>query len=404
MGDDQRRGGSDENVGPGATYKIFDIMSDLLDKLKLLNFEQNFIDVNGMKPIPKHYFAMPTNPGEQFYTFTSLCAWLINVTGKSFDMPQEFDDPNATISRILDKARSFGTNTDFPPNKLKSGSGPHVCMLLDKFAENALKSTKFSWEKPLYESEDEEDDEVVHQEDDAELKLEKIEDDLAAADDSDDDADVFLDLNSTAKAGKEVSKENQIMLSNTSSEQWRLEIERVTPSLKVTVRSDNKDWRAHVEQMNTHKVGIETTFAQSKQQLGKMQAEIQKTLEKISSREKYINGQLENLVQDYRNVQERFAQSKEKYKQGSSGVTERSRSLAEVSEELEKVKIEMEEKGSSMTDGAPLVKIKQTLGKLKTETTQMDIRIGVIEHVLRQAHFKDKTFGISTGGIKQNVY
>merc|ERR1719427_2360845 len=230
--------------------------------------------------------------------------------------------PMPLFPGFLDEARSFGINTDFPPNKLKSGSGPHVCMLLDKFAENALKSTKFSWGKPLYENEEEE-DEVVQQEDDAELKLDKIEDDLAAADDSDDDVDVFLDLNSTAQARKEVSKQNQIMLSNTSSEQWRLEIERVTPSLKVTVRSDNKDWRAHVEQMNTHKIGIETTFAKSKQQLSKMQAEIQKTLEKIGSREKYINGQLENLVQDYRNVQERFAQSNEKYRQGSSGVTER---------------------------------------------------------------------------------
>lgn len=72
-------------------------------------------------------------------------------------------------------------------------------------------------------------------------------------------------------------------------------------------------------------------------------------------------------------------------------MTERTRLLLEVTEELEKVKQEMEEKGSSMTDGAPLVKIKQSLTKLKQETVQMDIRIGVVEHTLLQSKLKEKS-------------
>ncbi|EHB13299.1 Intraflagellar transport protein 57-like protein [Heterocephalus glaber] len=80
--------------------------------------------------------------------------------------------------------------------------------------------------------------------------------------------------------------------------------------------------------------------------------------------------------------------ARERYQQGSGGVTERTRLLAEVTEELEKVKQEMEEKGSSMTDGAPSVKIKQSLTKLKQETIQMDIRIGVVEHILLQSKLK----------------
>jgi hypothetical protein len=54
----------------------------------------------------RHYFALQTNTGEQFYAFTSLCAWLIRKTGKRFEQHQEFDDPNATISKILDSLRS----------------------------------------------------------------------------------------------------------------------------------------------------------------------------------------------------------------------------------------------------------------------------------------------------------
>ena len=69
---------------------------------------------------------------------------------------------------------------------------------------------------------------------------------------------------------------------------------------------------------------------------------------------------------------------KGKYNQGSGGVTSLARELAQISEELESVKAEMDQRGSSMTDAAPLVKIKQALTRLKAESTQMEIRLGVV--------------------------
>ncbi|XP_071958579.1 intraflagellar transport protein 57 homolog [Antedon mediterranea] len=84
--------------------------------------------------------------------------------------------------------------------------------------------------------------------------------------------------------------------------------------------------------------------------------------------------------------------AKEQYnRQASGGVTERTKILAEISEELDKIKVEMEEKGSSMTDGSPLVKIKQALQRLKNEILQMDIRIGTVEHTLLAGKLKDKS-------------
>ncbi len=40
---------------------------------------------------------------------------------------------------------------------------------------------------------------------------------------------------------------------------------------------------------------------------------------------------------------------------------------------------------------APVVKIKQSLTKLKQEIVQMDVRIGVVEHTLLQAKLKEKS-------------
>ncbi|CAK8673516.1 intraflagellar transport protein 57 homolog [Clavelina lepadiformis] len=395
---DARRGEDDER-GPGEVYRMFDIMSDLIEKLKLLNYEEHFLKKNNIKSIARHYFAISTNPGEQFYVFTSLCAWLINVAGRPFDMPQEYDDPNATISNILDEVRRLGVGTDFPPSKLKTGSGEFVCYILDQLATCALESTQFYWNKPVYPEEEQNEDENIEVEDQGELKLDEVETEAVnAADDSDEEGGgaPFFDLGSSlSKTGKSFPKQSEIMHSTTNADDWKLEVERVTSSLKVTIRTDNKDWRNHTDQMHQYKVGIEKSLADAKPQLDKLQEEIKRTLEKIASREKYINNQLEQKVHEYRSAQDRLAEANEKYKKASGGATEYSRTLAELTEELEGVKLEMEERGNSMTDGAPLVKIKQTLSRLKTESIQMGIRIGVIEHVLMQARMRDKTSDIN---------
>lgn len=40
---------------------------------------------------------------------------------------------------------------------------------------------------------------------------------------------------------------------------------------------------------------------------------------------------------------------------------------------------------------APLVKIRQSLTKLKQEAAQMDVRVGVVEHTLLQSQLKERS-------------
>ncbi|XP_013994611.1 intraflagellar transport protein 57 homolog [Salmo salar] len=395
MVDDNRRG--DDERGPGAAYQMFVVMEDLLDKLKLLDYEEEVLAKHNMKPLSRHYFAssayMPSNPGEQFFMFTIIASWLINAAGRPFEQPQEYDDPNATVSNILSQLRAFGGLVDFPPSKLKAGSGEHVCYVLDRLAEEALKERVFSWRRPNYPTEEMEEESVM--EDDAELTLSKVEEEMTEEPDDYEEENVMdleaLKSRSNQSEARLSSKPDNILESNMDAAEWNLEVERVLPQLKVTIRTDHKDWRIHVDQMHQHKDGIKSSLKEAKGYLDKLQEEIGKTLEKVGSREKYINNQLEHLIQDYRSAQSKLSEARECYKQGSGGVTERTRVLAEITEELEKVKQEMEEKGSSMSDGAPVVKIKQSLTKLKQEIVQMDIRIGVVEHTLLQAKLKEKS-------------
>ncbi|KAJ7323375.1 Intraflagellar transport protein 57 [Desmophyllum pertusum] len=365
-----RRGGdaAADNASMGYMLTVV-TMEEVLEKLKLLDYETDFCKQMGFRPLSRHYFAMATNPGEQFFTFTSLSAWLLTCCGRSFEQPQEYDDPNATVSNILDELKKLGVVADFPPAKLKTGSGEQVCYVIDKLADEALKVKNFVWQKPQHEQEDFE--EETMEDDEAELTLNKVEEEMKDIADS--------------------SKPDSVMESTIDAAEWKLEVERVLPLLKVHIRTDNKDWRTHYEQMQQHSEGIKSSLTETKGHLDKLHHEISRTLEKISSREKYINNQLEHLLQEFRSLQDSLAETKERYKQGSGGVTELTKSLSQITEELESVKAQMDERGTNMTDAGPLVRIKQALTRLKQEVQQMEVRIGVVEHSLLVAKIRDRS-------------
>ena len=75
---------------------------------------------------------------------------------------------------------------------------------------------------------------------------------------------LFLFCSSIPKDAMDASRPEEIMESTVDPNEWKLEVERVTPSLKVHIRTDNKDWRTHVDQMHTHRDGINTAMSEAK--------------------------------------------------------------------------------------------------------------------------------------------
>lgn len=149
------------------------------------------------------------------------------------------------------------------------------------------------------------------------------------------------------------------MTSDINAAAWKTEVERVMPQLKVTIKSDNKDWRAHVEQMTSYQNSIGDLLTNTQKHLDKLHQDISKTLEKVESREKYVNTQLDNIVSEFRQKQDKLAATNESYKESSSTVVELTRKLATLTDELDNIKAQMDERGNRMTDSQPLVKIKQ---------------------------------------------
>lgn len=386
--------GADDDVSPGLAYVPFIEMEALSNKLKLLNYESEYLLKWRMKPLSRHYFAIATNSGEQFHSFTMLSAWLIQQAGLMFDKPEEHDDPNAIISSIMNQLRKFGYEVNFGLNKIKAGSGEHVVYALSKFADEALKSKKFSWKNPDYP--EEQADEEAARDEDAELDLNKIEEDMLKQNLEDfEDEEQILNMEGLSKMNimtknLQENKPEEILESNTDATEWKLEVERVLPQLKVMIKSDHKDWRTHIEQMHSLQDSIEDSLKETKTYLEKLYEEISKTLEKISSREKYINNQLEGSMQELRHYQDRLADIREAYKSRSYGINERTQKLSQITNELQRIKDDMNETGQNITDGTPLERIKKAMMDIKNDMKNMDIRIGVLEHVLLQSKLRQK--------------
>merc|ERR1712203_158098 len=65
--------------------------------------------------------------------------------------------------------------------------------------------------------------------------------------------------------------------------------------------------------------------------------------------------------------------------------TNLSNELKIVVEELEEVKGKMDERSNTVTDTAPIMKMKDAFKRLRTDTRQLEVRIGVVSHTLMQA-------------------
>ncbi|VDK86163.1 unnamed protein product [Litomosoides sigmodontis] len=362
----KENGQKGKEQSPSQQYDLYIISDELNDKLKLLNYEEDYANLaTSYRTISREYFIKSKNIGEQFFIFTTLAAWLIQKSiDPTFAFPHECDDPNETISNILDALKSKNIPITFAPNKLKSGAGEQCLYVLDKLADLALIANRFSWTKADPTAEDDkETDEAVDQ---AEITAEEFDEDDQIDVADDDDNEIVMDLtampSSTSTDDKNQQPLDGILHSNIDVNSWKLEVERVAPRLKVTFEHDSKDWRMHLEKIRS----------------------LQKTVaELLSTTEPHLT----NISNELGKTMERIASSREV----SGDILERTQKLQRVSDELEQIKQQIDERSLRNSDGAPMLRLKQALKKMESEILTMNVQISIIEQSLLQSQLKQRT-------------
>lgn len=387
-------------------------MEMLVDKLKLLDYEREFC--RKKKPyrraINRQYFAQPdtgVNLAQQFFYFTSLAAWLLGLSGVDIPAPKEFDDPNTICANILNACKKLGfAPPSYHPTKLTVGYGRDIVGVLDGLADYALERRNFTFSKPVYSPEnypeegDVEDTGAEGDEDAATefpkpkyLEVDEEEAYMQAG------ANELAGLapmvshkanNTQAAAAVALAEDKQMLQSKVDPTAWRLELERVAPRLRILLSADNKDWRSHLEEVQQHSKAISTAWPDSRVVLEKLSSELDASLDKLTSRERFLNEQFERLMAQYRAARVQLTVVQGTYNSRTEAISERNSELHRITEQLTEMKGIMDEHSTNIADATPVVRIRNAIRKLQEELHETEVRIGVVSHTLLQNSLKNK--------------
>eukprot|EP00878_Enallax_costatus_P035766 GHUV01039981.1.p1 GENE.GHUV01039981.1~~GHUV01039981.1.p1 ORF type:complete len:371 (+),score=125.12 GHUV01039981.1:382-1494(+) len=305
-------------------------MDQIIQKLQLLNYERDFC--RRKKPyrnsLTPSYFAVQQGAGanEQFFYFTSLAAWLLQLSGTNIPTPKEFDDPNATLHALLQAMRSLGfANPSYPPTKLSSAHGKEVCAMLDGLLDVTIERKGVVIRKPVYGIERLEEDTAEDdiEDDGADIATMAVQD---AADESEEDEaawgrqSMLVTSPTTAKAA-EPAPEKQLLVATVDPMQWKLEVERVAPKLRITLAADMRDWRQHLEAAHSNSQLLGSSWPEARAALERLVGEVGASVEKIDSRERQLNSQFEGLLGQYQDTRQQLVAAQEQYNRcGHRGV------------------------------------------------------------------------------------
>jgi len=267
MGDEND--GDVANVGP-AMGPVYELWETCLEKLKILNYESGFC-VKGRRPFSRVHFVYPgPNPGVQFDEFVDICSWICSVIsgrgGEELFKRDQYDDPNTVVNKLLLALRQLGFNLSFPSQKLKTAHGEAVCGVLDFLAEKALGARKFKWATPVY-------TDIAGDGNDQQIQVDDeggddIEDEAVGG--VDDDV-VYEEVarSEAAELSMDTSAHN-ILQALVDPVEWKTELERVGPKLKVNQTLAANEWRAHVDQTITSKSHIDRVLGETQGDLQMM--------------------------------------------------------------------------------------------------------------------------------------
>merc|ERR1712046_200951 len=108
-------------------------------------------------------------------------------------------------------------------------------------------------------------------------------------------------------------------------------------------------------------------------QLDRLSKDLSGALERIKSKENFINTQFDHRALDYRQQQEELQQVQTQHTELNEVVMNYQIELKNVAEELDVVKNEMEDRSSTVTDTAPIVKLKEAFKKIRADTRQLEV-------------------------------
>ena len=357
----------------------------------------------GFKPISKAYFATASSKAsEQFIYFISLVSWLLAVNQHQVTGWNKYDDPMTASQNVLIELQNLGLQVDVNPNKLKTGYGEGVTLVLLKLTEASL-ANRFQFRKPVIREEGQGGD------DDAEEGGDDMEGDADLANeihaqDSGEDIDEDLDFgggNIQTDMARELEADmaqNAMIESNISKEKWQLEVEGIAHKLKLgKIQESGKEWRSHLEQTKTYAEQVRNSLPKVRSKLERLQDDASRALEKISRKEQILSRNFQGMTGDYRAHTDQLREIQTSFTTVSKNVETLESELQEINDRLGTVQRKIDDTGKQFSDNTPLTNIKKAISTVKNDIKAIDIRIGVVSNTLLQLKLKERSKVIEDG-------
>jgi estrogen-related receptor beta like 1 len=374
-------GASGPSMGP-----IYLMWENGLEKLKILNYEKEYCKKLNKKPFSRIHFVLPgNNPSVQFDDFIGLCSWLFTVIDRLTDVfkPEEFDDPNTVVNKLVLALRQLDFRSAFPSQKIKVAHGEPACAVIDFLVDKALASINFQWGVPIYAVTDD----VEQAEVDDEAEEDGVEEDMGGGIEEEDGL-LFEETVGALETSMDNSTHN-ILQADVDPVLWKTELERVGPKLKASQQVLTNEWRSHVDQTVTSKGKIDLVLGETQTELMSMNKNVSNDLNHMKMKEKYLNNQYNILGLEFIEVKNKLEVVEKKSSSSHESVAKLTNELAEISEKLDDLKESFDSKDTGMHDTSPLVKIKGGLQQIKSDIHFFDMRIGVVNNSLLTARVSD---------------
>ena len=273
-----RKFASPAEVADGAAFALAD---ELIDKLKLLNWERFCAQQSIAVPLAIS-FALPIGEAaKQWQFYVRLCSWLAREANLKHSI--SVHDAPATIAEAI--ARCCSTiGIDIAVTRLRTPYGSAACTALNALADAALQARQFVFQPINFPTEQEPTASVDN--DDEQILVE--EQNWAI----DDDAEETVQVTNVTADG--MQDELIPCMDEAGAAAWLLETERVTPQLIIA--APTKSWRTSLAALSNGVGSVDSFISTSCVILEQTAKALSDDLNTQTTREKLISTQLGPLV------------------------------------------------------------------------------------------------------------
>ena len=370
-------------------------MDAVLDKLKLLRYEEGLLRPRRLPPLARGYFvgaALWPVPPQFCYLYQLVCWLLERATGPAAAerlwplLPDARSDgydaqAGAAAAALLDELRraggEIGTHAQMAPARLRAAGGPDVCALLNTLTDVALSASGFAWAAPQYG--DGEDDGVIEEAGDA-------------ADDGDAhdvvDAVGEADYEEPAPAGDGGGGDGgdgdgaggrmlqPLMHASVEPSLWCAECKRIAPQLRLTVDRQSLRWRHRIAEASR----LAPAFATAA-------PAVEPGLERLRARAAAATKAEAPLREAREAADAKVAEVSSRVAEAQARVEALAAELAATDEAAREAKGAAHARGEELTTDAPLLRLRGALKAVRAETREMEVRTAFAQQRLarRQA-------------------